>query len=203
MAGHLKIIQSGYTVEVWQYEKISTASGRLHTRKRRNRESYFYIPKSAYNARQRRKAFERLVRANLDVYGAPVLMTLTMRDIEPLKASWRHYSKFMMRLKYKHPNVLAIAVPEFQKRGAVHFHVLLWGLSSEYVKSERETRYIAHLWRQGFVDLIQGDSRPQLVGYLSKYLTKTYLDFRLRDQRCYSASRRCERATTSSSPTLY
>lgn len=195
--GHLKVVQSGKTVEVWQYEKEHIAPRRQHVRKKKNR--YRKRFRSAYAAEQKKKTFERLVRTNLDFFGAPVLMTLTYKaNMGDLKRGWQDYSHFMKRLRRAlSKNVLRyIAVPEFQKRGAVHFHVLVWGVPLDYVKSERNTRLFADIWGHGFLDLHEADDRPQLAGYLAKYLSKTYLDDRLREQRCYGTSRNIERPAT-------
>lgn len=201
MKGHLKVIQSGYTVEIWEYDKISTASRRIHTRKKK-RVRKLIRPRSAYAARQRRSNFQRLVQVNLDTLGAPSLLTLTMRHIKPLKACWYLFRKFILRLKYRFPDLAYVCVPEFQKRGAVHFHVLIWGIPSGYVDKERSNRYIANLWRQGFIDLIHTNGKPALSGYLGKYLSKTFLDPRTRDQRCYTCSRNVERPATFNSRAL-
>lgn len=198
--GHVKAIQSGGLVEVWMYSKPNLKQ-KKHTRKRRNRQKR--LIKSEYSGKQRKMWFERVVRANMDINGAPALLTLTMRDIEPLKDAWRKHSKFQMRLRYRHKNLKYITVPEFQKRGAVHFHVLIWGLSDTIVSDERKNRYIADIWEHGFVDIIQSDGRPGIIGYLAKYLSKTFQDERLTDERCYSVSRQCERPTRIKGKSLF
>jgi len=201
LSPHVKVIQSGDTIEVWTYEKHSTASKRIHIRKKKKAKTVMRMP-SRYALRTRQKSFTRLVRANLDSMGAPVLCTLTMRDIVPLKRAYRLYTLFQQRLRRLVPGVVHIAVPEWQKRGAVHFHVLLWGLPPEYAKHERKNRIVARMWGEGYVDLFQSDGKPALVGYLSKYLSKTMGDYRLRDSRSYSASRNCKRPNVITSPAI-
>ena len=77
-----------------------------------------------------------------------------------------------------------IAVPEFQKRGAVHYHVLS-NLGREdtniiYLQKERvgkakdlTTIYDVKYWTKGFarVDFIKSDYK-KIYGYICKYMTK-------------------------------
>lgn len=202
--GHQKIIQAGKMIEIWQYEKPFIGSRHKHVRKKKRRSKPLRSFRSAYSARQKKKAFQRLVVANIDAKGAPMLLSLTYAEnMMNLKQGWADWSLFWKRLRYyfKDIDLQYIAVPEFQKRGAVHFHVLLWGLPYEFLQTERNTRHIASLWGKGFVDIVQGDTNPALAGYLAKYLSKTYMDARLLDRRCYSTSRGVERPTTLTSTT--
>lgn len=66
--------------------------------------------------------------------------------------------------------------------------MLLFGVSHEYVKSERSTRYFASLWTHGFTDVIATDGSSKLATYLAKYMSKALADFRLIGKRGYSAS---------------
>ncbi|HEV7423767.1 MAG TPA: hypothetical protein VGO21_01100, partial [Candidatus Paceibacterota bacterium] len=86
-----------------------------------------------------------------------------------------------------------ICVPEFQKRGAVHFHALFWGLPEEIFLQERKTRMLAGFWAKGFVYLKETDGNEKLSFYLSKYMAKAFIDPRLKNQKCYVASRNIQR----------
>ena len=89
-----------------------------------------------------------------------------------------------------------IAVPEFQKRGSVHFHLMVWGLAKEKVKSERDKRYFAKIWSYGFLDVMQTDGSDKLAGYLAKYMAKSFIDKRLVSKKAYMASRNVRRSSS-------
>jgi hypothetical protein len=72
-----------------------------------------------------------------------------------------------------------VAVSEFQKRGAIHFHALVWGIPPSVVKAERHTRLVASIWGQGFTDMIETDGNSRLASYFAKYMKKAYLDPRM------------------------
>src|SRR5690606_27837965 len=86
-----------------------------------------------------------------------------------------------------------IAVSEFQKRGAIHFHALFWGLPAEVFSQERQTRTIALIWKQGFVYMKETDGNDKLSSYLAKYMVKTFTDPRLKNKKAYLASRNIKR----------
>lgn len=128
-------------------------------------------------------------------------MTLTMRDIVEIGEAYKLYTAFGKRLRYMHGNEMSwIAVPEFQKRGAVHFHVLVWGLNDEAIANERNTRALASLWGHGFIDIVKTDGNARLASYLAKYMSKAMHDIRLVGKRGYSASRNVLRPVSLVSP---
>ncbi len=198
--GYKKIVQSGNLIEVYEYEKDINrkAIQKAHDTKFRNeqlrkRHHIKRAPRTGFvrpdNARKRKKSFIRLVRANLVGETAPVFLTLTMYEVRSLRDAWLAFREFNQRLRRNEgKNLRYIAVPEFQRRGAVHYHVLIWGLNDEQVKKEPKLRYYQSLWQRGFVDCLSTDGSPKLAGYLGKYLSKALLDARLSGQRSYMAS---------------
>lgn len=198
--GHKKVIKSGSVVEVYQYEKdvnydaIAKAQRtrffKEQERKRhgikRTRGSGVVRPD---NARKRKKSFIRLVWANLVGETKPALLTLTMYEVGSVRDAWLAFREFGQRLRRNEgKNLRYIAVPELQKRGAIHYHVLIWGLNEEQVKKESELRYYQGLWQRGFVDCVPTNGSPNLARYLAKHMSKTLLDSRLCGQRAYMAS---------------
>jgi len=207
--GYNKIIVSGDSVEVYEYEKnihdfIKPRAPR--SRKSRNDGEVLSLGgqnpfqgrelgKRRDNAKRSRMAFARLVRANLDRNDPPILFTLTYAENETdLAKGYRDFSSFVQALRYRFQKAFRyVCVPEFQKRGAVHFHALVWGLPSALVLSERDTRFFANLWGKGFIFLKTTDGDEKLAFYLAKYMTKAYLDPRLKNQKAYVASRNVKR----------
>jgi len=213
--GFTKLVRSGDLVEVYQYEN------NLPDRKRKSKENTggyrTSTERRADNVRRCGKAFTRLVRANLVGDEKPAFFTFTMFEVVRIDVAFRCYTDFVERLRRAYgKSIRYVAVPEFQERGAVHFHALFWGFSDKvllnegsrgktakqkhiwaewlnakgYVKSDLgDSRSIQHLWARGFVDCIPTDGSSKLASYLSKYMFKTMFDDRLLAQKAYVASR--------------
>jgi len=210
--GYVKVIHSGSLLEVFRYEKSLPIR-----RKKRAKDSYrkFYHsdgPRSEDSIRRARASFKRLVRVNLAGSGNPALFTFTMHQKLPYRASSKLFTEFAYRLgKRSGKEFRYIAVPEFQKRGALHWHVLIWGLHEEAAcigewkkkgkywffdhrcspgrQCERRTRVLSRLWLRGFCDGIATDGHARLATYLTKYLSKSMHDKRTFGKKSYHASR--------------
>jgi len=208
--GYTSLIKYGEFVEFYEYEKdieyvhkkrgkrVSSDDGKSGLlsnmaptgedleRKQGRRED---------NAKRAQVAFRRLVISNLTAASRPVLLTLTYRKNErSLSKAYKHFTAFVQSLRYcQKTQFKYIAVPEFQERGAVHFHALVWGLDEKMVLEERETRKIAKLWSHGFIYIKQTDGREGIAFYLAKYMVKAFLDPQLKNQKSYVCSRNLER----------
>ena len=79
-----------------------------------------------------------------------------------------------------------IAVIEFQKRGAIHYHVML---NTPYIPQEE----IQNLWRNGFVFINKIDNVDNLGDYIVKYMTKDTAHKRLQGEKAYFCSRNLEK----------
>ncbi len=209
--GYTKIIQSGDLIEKYEYQfdlpkrvPKDPKRGRVASRDDQLTEegSADRLHKRRVSSINRcRQSFHRLVRANLSKT-PPVLLTLTMLDVVDIDDAYDSYHEFGQRLRRIIGSGASwIAVPEFQTRGAVHFHVLMWDLPSEYATQERNTRRIQNLWQAGYVDCISTDGSPKLATYLAKYMSKAMHDERLVGKRAYSASRNVMRPLSLTSPT--
>jgi len=217
--GYNKIIISGNDLEVYEYEKdIGTLVGGT-SRRRSDNDVYVGLGddgkdslqkgndsastgKRQDNARRASMAFRRIITSNLVGAAPATLVTLTYADnYTDLKGAYRHLTAFNQSLRYRFGKAFSyVLVPEFQKRGAVHFHALYWGLPEELFHSERETRTLSELWGRGFVFLKKTDGSEKLAFYLAKYFTKAYLDPRLKNQKSYVASRNVKRPLIQKGP---
>lgn len=184
---YTKIVQAGTMVEVYQYERHPNPP-RSSSRSKRNRQ-WSRVKKSVSNLQKARQSFIRLVRANL-TGTVPCMLTLTMVDVVSLSRSIKYFTRFFVLLRSRYgAGIRYIGVPEFQKRGAVHFHVLVWGLPNDVIDNERHSRAIQVKWRRGYVDIIRTDGSEKLSGYLAKYMLKAVRDNRLVGKRAYLRSR--------------
>ena len=211
--GYTKIITYGDNLELYEYEKdVVVLTGKISKRKRSSsadvpdirangesplseRNSKATLGKRPNNAWRARLAFRRIVASNLGGSTRPLLVTLTHgENLTDLTEGYKHFSTFIQSLRHKFgKDFKYICVPEFQKRGSVHFHALVWGLPAEVFLLERKTRTLARLWGYGFVYLKETDGDERLSHYLAKYMVKAFLDPRLKNQKAYVASRNITR----------
>jgi hypothetical protein len=202
--GYNKIIRYADIIETYTYDRqLPIRSGARRGISRRNAlgsvdhdgdhplSPQEFEGKRKDNAMRASMVFRRLVAANLDGAHHPLLLTLTYKDNETsLKAGYKDFGSFIQALRYKYGKVFRyIAVPEFQKRGAVHFHALFWDLPDSTFETERQTRTIARLWGHGFVYMKMTDGNQRLSSYLTKYMAKSFTDHRLMNQKAYVRSR--------------
>ena len=147
------------------------------------------------NAQRSGMAFRRVVCSNLTADENPLLVTLTHKENQTdISESNRLFKLFIQRCRIKYGRAFRyIAVPEFQRRGAVHYHALFWGLPAELYHRERQTRELANLWGNGFTDIILTDGNEKLSSYLAKYMIKNLLDIRLWNKKVYFCSRNIKR----------
>lgn len=191
---YTKIIQSGSLIEVYEFAKRPLVSKRgvkkkSGVRRKRNDERRYN------NIKACRKAFVRLVRANLGGNGFTALLTLTIADVLSISESNKKLSKFFTEIRRLYKSVRYIAVPEFQTRGAVHYHALVWGLSENVVRKEKRNRRVQNIWGWGYCDIIKTDSNIALAYYLGKYLSKGMHDTRLAGKKAYSGGGKLYRPT--------
>ncbi len=218
--GYNKIISYGDTLELYEYEKdifrLVGGARRNHAPTNDNvgvgtsgedtlsdQRSEKKREKRTDNARRASVAFRRIVSSNLGGSSSlPTLVTLTYKDnFTDLSGAYRHLTAFIQSLRYRFGKAFAyILVPEFQKRGAVHFHALFWGLPKEVLLTERQNRTLSRLWGHGFIYIKPTDGNEKLAFYLSKYFTKAFLDPRLINQKSYVASRNIKRPVIQKGP---
>lgn len=224
---YFKLVQAGDLVETYIYEhspvpfamRARTSKG---IRIKRRTES-----KRADNVYKAVKSFRHLVRTNLSK-GVPHLLTLTMRDVLDIKHANRCYSTFGQRLRRSFGRDISwVAVAEFQSRGAIHYHALVWGLPEElgcimgtryedkahkkkfrhgcpvHRNCERTTRTLANLWGHGYVDCIKTNGDTRVASYMAKYMSKSMQDARLVCKRAYFPSRNLLRPVQVNTPAAF
>jgi len=195
--GYARIVQYGEITEYYEYEKpfISHRERHIPTKKDKERAKErrrLGVPRTEFSIRRAKINFYHLVAENLYRRGAPALVTLTnhLPDVS-LTEGYRNLSNFKKNVKSEMgKTVTYIAVPEYQKNGRLHYHVLMWGIGEAEAKFERGTRNLQRLYGKGFVDVrLAYDSSPKLASYLAKYFTKANSDPRNVGRRTYTASR--------------
>ena len=119
---------------------------------------------------------QRLAKCNSSIW--ETFITLTFEEnITDIKLANKEFNKFVSKIRRIYKDFKYICVPEFQKRGAIHYH-LLTNISTENDKliyKQEDNKKFLHVkyWNNGFtkVDKIKNDIK-KIIGYISKYMTK-------------------------------
>ena len=116
-------------------------------------------------------------------------LTLTFKDnITDIFYANREFKKFIQRVKHKYGDFRYLVVIQFQKRGAIHYHML-----ADFVFIEQAE--IEKIWGNGFVwinDLLHANNGKPVddVGrYICGYMNKKLDDLRLRGKKAYFTSK--------------
>lgn len=176
-----KIVISGSIVEYYSYEKgypigiepinVNGRAGLSDKQvtaeeKEENREKVMS---------RAQRDLRRVVNANVNQYGndfTAKFVTLTFAEhVTELADANNEFHKFIKRLNYqmygtKESNVQYSAVPEFTKKGRVHYHVIFYNLP--YVKADK----LSDIWNNGFIKINKIDNCDNVGAYVSKYMTK-------------------------------
>lgn len=202
--GHLKVIKSGHIYEIYKYEYEPKKSN--SKKEESDINDWFEVDrteemnlvleitdqqKKEKNATRRsiraRNMIRRLASSNFD--SSSKFITLTFKKNETdLTAAHLHFDKFIKRLKYylrkekQHDNLKYICVVEFQKRGAIHYHMIS---NMPYVKNST----LAEIWRHGFVKINRITHVDNVGAYIVKYMTKSGGDERLEGRKSYFTSK--------------
>jgi len=194
-----KVIVSGDIVEVFEYSK-GVFKGFINNNKNGRRGNGDITDEEKARNREislnrARKEFMRTVNANVGRYGDIRLkfITFTFADnVKDLKEANRIWGKFIKRLNYrvygkKCSELQYGVVPQFQERGAVHYHVIFFNLP--YIDNEE----LAEIWGQGFIKVNAIDDINNVGAYVCRYMSSDFDDERLKGQKCYFFSRGVKR----------
>jgi len=194
-----KVVISGDILEIYAFEKSviydfkgqDTSLGRGKTKTEEEKKDIL-----SRSLGRTRKKLTRLINSNsrqwFDENGLPYqpkFSTFTFKDnVTDITEANYLYTAFLKRFNYertgeKSNHLKYVAVPEFQKRGAVHYHVAFFNLP--YI----ENAQLARLWTHGFVRINEIDTKGNVGLYMTKYMSKDALDKRLWGKRRYFISR--------------
>lgn len=165
----------------------------------------------AQTLRDARNKVRRYALANFD--SSDTFITLTYAEnFQDVKQADKDFKAFIRKFKrvMKQKDFKYLAVREFQKRGAIHYHILTsWkideylAVNEEYIK-QLEVEIARDIWGHGFVDVkplcranskhkkYNGKPVDNVGAYLSKYMSKEYDDARLKGCKAYLNSKGLE-----------
>lgn len=199
------LIQSGSTIEKYEYEKpvilyddidqIIRTIYYKHPGRKLSASDSNKVKNREVVLNRARKEVRRLINANVNRYEdengnnyKPVFLTLTFADnLKEISLANKEFRKFIKRLGYhiahNQTYLKYVAVPEFQKRGAVHYHLIIFNLP--YTKN----KVLGSIWDNGFIKINAIEGVNNIGAYVCKYMTKDYdTKDKLAGQKCYSRS---------------
>ena len=196
-----KLIQSGDVIEIYEYSE-GYIKGYTLTENEIERRKGFKNNTDDTDSRERslRRAktnLRRLINANVGQYGREFVakfLTLTFREnIQDIKQANYEFSKFIKRLNYrlygtKKVNLKYTTVIEFQKRGAIHYHTIIYNMP--YLKADE----LSNIWGNGYIKINKIDDIDNVGAYVGEYLGKAEQgkdaeDDRLKGQKTYFSSK--------------
>lgn len=194
-----KIIVTPNAIHVTEYSENYAYDFRI--KKKRNRTSKSRPRDDLRNAFRAKKQVRLILEANslpeTFVPGSsyrPLFVTLTFSEnITDIKGANKEFTKFIKRLNYaltqqEFGNSLTLkylVVPEFQKRGAVHYHVIFF----KFPIQKDTNKFLSEIWGHGFTFNNTITSVNHLKNYVTKYFTKNLQDERLKGKKHYFCSK--------------
>lgn len=172
-----------------------------HLIKKENFDPNYHIRSD--NINRSKFSCQRIIKANENKFKTFITLTFS-ENISDLKSANRAFNSFRTYIKQKKPDFCYVGVPEFQKRGAVHYHLLtnicyddFSLLSSEEVKiwKPKAKKWVIGRniigWKNGYTLACDMHS-VNVVAYLTKYMTKD-VDSRLFGFRKFFHSRNLDK----------
>lgn len=190
-----KLIISGDIVELYEYEKLNVCGSQIDYENRAKKgegEQERSLQDYKQTSKKRGETVRRLINTNFDCDNSK-FVTLTFAkndkfDVTDVKMCNKEFKKFIQRLVRRYDNLKYVSVVEFQKRGAVHYHMIC---NLPFVKKKELTE----IWGLGFVKINKISHVDNVGAYVSKYMSKEVADERLRGLKGYNCSKGLERST--------
>lgn len=189
---NVKVVKSGDVYEVYKYQnrRYKGYTGLNNTGRigkgsadvEGNRDKVLY---------RARRDIRNIVNTNFKP-GLSKFLTLTFREnVVDVAEANKEFMLFVKRLNYqvfgsKKSVLKYTVVPETQKRGAIHFHVICYNLP--YV----DVNWLADIWGNGFIKLNKIEHVDNVGAYICKYLSKEECES-FRGKKCYFNSRNLDK----------
>lgn len=190
-----KLIVSGNIVEAYHYQKpLYFGYKKISTCSKLNIIKKTYLDQKKYTFNKAKNKIRRLINSNVNKYQkkgfrpfSPVFLTLThAENIIDKKQALQNFKNFIKRLNYEISKNKATlkysAVAEYQQRGSVHFHVILYNFP--FLRAER----ISKIWSFGYIKINKIEHVKQIGAYVSKYFSKDSFDTLAKYQKMFYSS---------------
>lgn len=118
----------------------------------------------------------------------------------------RRFSQWANNVKKRYPSMYYVAVPEYHKKGGLHFHLLIGGITFDDLNCVPAVSKRGHLvikngkqiynigaWKLGYSTLSIIENEEASKHYICKYITKQHYDDRFFNKRRYYVSHNIKR----------
>lgn len=165
---NLRVVRSGNTIELYEYKNKVFYNFQGYEREYQREKPMDWNGKSEKSLARSRREIRRLIWANMGKYSKFLTLTYAenMQDLQTFYHDWK---MFVQRMKRKGFTLQYLYVLEYQERGAIHAHVIIF--NDEYIPIEA----IESAWGNGFVKINAIKEIRNLGAYVCKYLTKETL----------------------------
>lgn len=171
---------SGNIIEIYQYGQPVWAGFRSYGGRKMSNEKVTSKENRSTVLYRIRNDLRRLINANF--CSGSKFITLTFKEnVTDLKVANYEFKKFIDRLKYRIETFKYLAVIEFQKRDAIHYHMIS-NLGYFRNKDLRE------LWGNGYIKINRIKNCDNVGAYMIKYINKDLDDTRLHGRKAYLRS---------------
>lgn len=141
--------------------------------------------------RDARNQCRRLALMNFDKKSTFLTLTVA-KNSDDIDFYDKKFKAFIRKLRIDYGKFHYLGVREFQKRGAIHYHVLIdypfiSGFDENNIRS-LEVDFAENYWKQGFVDLKDISHVDNVGAYVVKYMTSELHDKRLLGRKSYLCS---------------
>lgn len=143
---------------------------------------------------------QRIAKANINEWQTFITLTFG-KNIQDVKFANKRFKYFIDKVRRVKPDLKYLCITEFQKRGAIHYHLLtnINIKDSSLIYSQEDNPKFKHIkfWNEGFdsIEVMKGDVK-KIIGYISKYMTKD-IDNRLFSHRRYFYSQNLQQPKAS------
>jgi hypothetical protein len=216
-----KVVLAGNTLHYYQYSKPIKYDFTQPQKIKRFQNAFQEEPVPSFDGHQyrARKNVRLLLQSNAWQWLAegtpirPIFITFTFKECETsLKRANKDFGDFTKRFNYavygsKCSRLKWLSVPEFQKRGAVHYHTIYFNLPHNELSTNAHFdlslyKKASQSWDQGYIFVEPIDKLDILVNYVSKYFTKSKSDVRYANEKKYFTSRGLEKPREYRNPSV-
>ena len=119
---------------------------------------------------------QRLAKANMESWKTFITLTFA-ENITDVKLANKKFNYFTNKVRRVKKDFKYLCITEFQKRGAIHYHLLtnIDINDSTLITQQEDNINFKHIkyWLDGFTSVEQLENDPKkVIGYISKYMTK-------------------------------
>ncbi|HFK1772860.1 TPA: Rep protein [Bacillus paranthracis] len=194
-AYNTRVLVSGNVVEVYKFKDTIFRGYEVGSRSAPSKENIdidfdtgeimekdTHLESRAKSNIRARNHIRRLTLANFS--NKSKFLTLTFKENETdLKRANERFKEFVKKVrKHEQKDFKYLAVIEFQKRGAIHYHIIC---NLKYLKAKKIEEY----WGQGFIKINRINHVDNIGAYVVKYMTKEDADERLIGKKMYQCSK--------------